>query len=293
MPRQPFSSQQTPDALRVAAGVFTRPVFAAVARQGNCNEPLSILEKAFGARACRSKSLTELYDEAWQVVSTGYRNEYVYKNELATRLVFGRHSPRTAGFQVEFPVAGSIADVVVANGTTTAYEIKTEYDTTKRLESQSASYLKAFDKVFVVTHPRHVQRFEQAVDERVGIIVLNEKGSMSVYRDAESNAENIDSRTVFRCLRRQEFLDAIELTTGEVVDLPNGLVHAYCEKVFSGFSAEDAHQIFVDALRGRTTDKNTVEFVTQLPISLRALGYATPLSGRQRVNVLKALAISM
>ncbi len=234
--------------------------------------------------------LDDLFERGWSLLASRYRNEYVYKNELATRLVFKRHSPRSAGFQVELRVGASIADVVIANGTTTAYEIKTEFDTSRRLSSQTSDYLKAFDKVYVVTHPAHIGRYERELDPRVGLIILSEKHALTPYRKASANAENVDPRTIFRCMRRDEYIDAIEANIGAVPAMPNGLIGAYCETLFKQFTAEQAHTAFVRALKARTTDKSHVDFVSRLPSSLRALGYATPLSGRQRTSLLDTLA---
>lgn len=280
----------SPSHLRLLASAFTRPIFARLARTGDTLGTLKTLVKG-GAlkRQAQQQPLAALFDDAWGLLAEAYRNEYVYKNDLASRLIFGRHSPRTASFHLEMPVGQSIADVVVANGTTTAYEIKTEFDTAKRLKTQSSDYLRVFDKVFVVTHPAHVERFESQLDLRVGLIVLSKKGALSTFRDATPNAANVEASAIFRCLRRSEYLSGIKELFGEEPQLANGHIHGYCEKLFSTATALDAHGVFVKALRARTTDRSTVEFVTQLPSSLRALGYATPLSGRQRENMLALL----
>lgn len=278
--------------LRLLAGVFTRPVFSSMARTGDPHKSLEFLLK--GKIAFKSSfaeaPLSSLFEDAWHYLSTSYRNEYIYKNELATRLIFGRHSPRTAGFQVEFPVGRSIADIVIANGTSTAYEIKTEFDTSRRLPSQTSDYLQVFDKVYVVTHPAHVERYERELDPRVGLIVLTQRSSLTPYREAYSNAENVSPTEVFKCLRREEYVGAIQQLLDINPIMPNGLIAAYCEKLFAAFTPQEAHQVLVKALRLRTTNKSTVDFVVQLPSSLRALGYATPLSGKQRVNLLELLS---
>ena len=278
--------------IRLLACAFTRPVFAAMARTGDYRSPLKTLLKSgvLKNQGDICQPLAAVFEDAWGYLAKSYRNEYVYKNDLASRLIFGRHSPRTASFQVELPVGRSIVDVAVANGTTTAYEIKTEYDTAKRLKTQTHDYLKAFDRVFVVTHPAHISRFEQEVDPRVGLLALSTKGKLSIHREAQSNLANLDAATIFRCLRRPEYLAAIKELFGTVPSLPNGLIGAHCEKLFSTVSPTDAHKIFVNALRARTIDKNAVEFIIKLPPSLRALGYATPLSGRQRDNMLALLS---
>lgn len=235
-------------------------------------------------------SLAAVFESQWEALASHYRNEYVYKNELASRLIFKRHSPRTASFLVELAIGNSIVDVAVANETSTAYEIKTEFDSSKRLSSQTADYLKAFDRVYVVTHPNHVERFERELDERVGLIVLSPKKSLTPYREALSNIHNVEPRTIFRCLRRSEYLNVINMHFGIIPSLPNGIISRHCENLFLGLSPENAHEFFVQALRCRTTDKNTVDFVKVLPPSLRALGYATPLSRRQRDTLAQLLS---
>jgi hypothetical protein len=266
-------------------------MFAELARTKDARPVTDLLlEHGQVERDVAGLRLDELFDCGWSRLARSYRNEYVYKNELATRLVFKRHSPRTAGFQVELRVGSSIADVVVANGTTTAYEIKTEFDTCRRLSSQTSDYLKAFAKVYVVTHPAHVARYERELDPRVGLIVLSDSHALSPYREASENSANIDPRTVFRCMRREEYLRAIEWSMGVLPVMPNGLIGAHCEALFQQLTAEQAHKCFIKALKARTTDKSNVDFVSKLPSSLRALGYATPLSGRQRTSVLDSLS---
>ena len=281
----------TLDSLRLLSRAYTRPMLTQLARTGDARALTDLLlthgQVGDDVAALR---LGELFERGWSRLSANYRNEYVYKNELATRLVFKRHSPRTASFQVELRIGSSIADVVVANGTTTAYEIKTEFDSSRRLSSQTSDYLKAFDKVYVVTHPGHISRYEGELDPRIGLIILSDKHALTPYRKASPNAENVDPRTIFRCMRRDEYIRAIESYIGEVPTMPNGLIAGYCEELFIQLTAKQAHASFVKALKARTTGKCHVDFVSRLPSSLRALGYATPLSGRQRISLLESLA---
>lgn len=281
----------TLDSLRLLSRAYTRPMFAQLARTGDARALTELLlpHDQVGQNIATLR-LGDLFEQGWSRLAASYRNEYVYKNELATRLVFKRHSPRTASFQVEMRVGSSIADVVVANGTTTAYEIKTEFDTSRRLSSQTTDYLKAFDKVYVVTHPAHIGRYERELDPRVGLIVLSEKHALTPYRKASANAENLDRTTIFRCMRREEYVSAIGAHGGAVPSMPNGLIAAYCETLFNQLTVEQAHKALVKALKARTTDKSNVDFISRLPSSLRALGYATPLSGRQRTSLLDSLA---
>ncbi|WP_244133341.1 sce7726 family protein [Burkholderia gladioli] len=269
--------------------MFSRPVFADIAKTGDWLRSTSFLAKHELLVDSGTRTVSDLFESAWCELKKSYRNEYVYKAEVANRVIFGRHSPRTAALHVEMPVGSSIVDLAVFNGTSTAYEIKTEFDSAHRLQTQTRDYLKVFDKVFVVTHPAMAAAYAAVVDERVGVLSLSRTGSLSQFRDAESNSHTIDSKTVFRCLHRAEYVQAVEAATAKKLHYPNGLIGRKCEEIFTQFATKDVHETFVKSLRDRKTDLTTVNFVSQLPACMRVLGYATPLSGRQRATALSVL----
>lgn len=223
-------------------------------------------------------------------METSYRCEYVYKSAIANRIVFGRHSPRTSSLAIEIAVGRSIVDAAVFNGTSTAYEIKTEFDSHRRLSTQTQDYLRAFDRVYVVTHPPLAERYEALVDRRIGILCLTGKGSLTEIRAAIGDQSRVEPAAVFRMLRQKEFMDIVLTHFGAQPMLPNGLLFEHYRKLFEKLTAEQAHEGLVRAMRARTTDDESVSFVQALPKSMRALAYATPLSRPQRRRVLEALA---
>lgn len=280
----------TIDRRRIIAKLFTRPVMATIARTGEAGAVFSSLNQLGLAINAQSKSVGSIFDECFEELSNGYRCEYVYKAAIADRIVFGRHSPRTASMQLELPVGRSIVDVAVFNGTSTAYEIKTEFDSDKRLASQSPDYLRAFDRVYVVTHPDLAGRYVASVDARVGVLALSSRNHLSEVRSATGDLSRLEPATIFRMLRRSEYMDVVMRHFGEQPQLPNGTIFAHYERIFKMLTPEQAHEAFVRALRERTTDAATVDYVSSLPRSLRALGYATPLSSVQRSRLLGAFA---
>ena len=85
-------------------------------------------------------TLGEAFDAALKSLVAGHRSEYVFKNQIISKVVFGRHSPRTASALLELPMGQSVADVVVLNGTSTTYEVKTDLDQFTRLSTQLDDY---------------------------------------------------------------------------------------------------------------------------------------------------------
>lgn len=278
------------DRSRLLARLFTRPVLEAIARQGSAADVAAKLINLQVSTGKRRQSIADMLDAGLDELGKTYRCEYVYKAAIASRIVFGRHSPRTASLAIELGVDGSIVDAAVFNGTSTAYEIKTEFDSPTRLTTQTPAYLRAFDSVNLVTHPDLVDKYVAALDTRVGILALNRDGSLSEKRPAVCDITRIEPVVVFRMLRRAEYMSVVTKYFGLQPQLPNGLVDAHYRALFAQLTSEQAHKALVSAMRARTTDHQTAAYLSALPRSMRALGFATPLSLPQRQRVLAALS---
>jgi len=110
--------------------------------------------------------------------------EYVVKNEITNRLFLRRHDPTRAAVTSEFRIGASRVDLLVLNGTSCGYEIKTEYDRLDRLAGQIDEYLTALDRVVVVASSSHVDDVRRTVDPRAGIIP---RGRRSTIRGDSKN----------------------------------------------------------------------------------------------------------
>lgn len=275
--------------LRVLSRLFTRPTIASLSHTGDWRVACDFLRRHNLLRPSREQPLGSIFELAWKELRKLYRSEYVYKNEVASRIVFGRHRPTTAAFQLEMPVGRSIVDLAVYNGTSTAYEIKTEFDSARRLETQTLDYLKAFEMVFIVAHPDYAPNYANVVRAEVGVLALRKNGSLSVFKPATVNRDRLDLQTIFRCLRREEYLEALGARAPELRKLPNGLVAAQSSLIFNDLPKSEAHRLYVDLMRKRKANRATADFAHRLPKSLRALGCGIPLSTRQRANLVSAL----
>ena len=77
----------------------------------------------------RHHPLSNWFDFFYNLLFSSYRCEYVYKNAIATKLYLGgHHSLQHSLLTNELRIGQSRADVVILNGTSTVYEIKSEYD---------------------------------------------------------------------------------------------------------------------------------------------------------------------
>lgn len=272
---------------RALAQLFSRPVLSRMAADGTARAAFDVLERA---SMLADMPIGEAFCAARRLLESHYRCEYVYKAAVVDRVVFGRHRPTTASVQPELMVGRSIVDLAVFNGTSTAYEIKTELDTDRRLKTQTSDYLSAFDKVFVVTHPDLANSYACVVDERVGVMALSERGQMRVVREARSDVTRIENDVLFRMLRQDEYTTIVEQHFGPQGPLPSGLAFAHCKALFATLTTDTAHRGVVDAMRRRTTGPDTVRLAGLLPPSLRLFGLSMRFSGKQRERLLSAMA---
>lgn len=79
------------------------------------------------------------------------------------------------------------ADLVHANGQLTAFEIKSAADTLTRWVGQQDAYLSCFDQVWLCCHSRHVEKAFQITCKSVGMLVVDDLGSIAVVRPAAHN----------------------------------------------------------------------------------------------------------
>ncbi len=275
------------DHARFLARILNRTTFTSLARG---EDPRTLFEPYLNLKQTQTLTkVKDLYAYAFNSIRKNYRSEYVYKSAIADRIVFGRHSPHTSALSIELPVGRSIVDAAVFNGTSTAYEIKTEFDSPRRLTSQTPDYSKAFENIYIIAHPQQAERYADRTEAHVGVLSLTKNDSLSVIKQATSNMNNINPQIIFRMLRRDEYLPALEKLAGEKIVLPNGIIRSHCEKLFSALDQKTAHNIYVNAMRKRTTESEIVNFMKSLPSHLRVLGYSSPLSRPQRARLLTAL----
>jgi hypothetical protein len=80
------------------------------------------------------------------------------------------------------------ADLILVDGTLSAFEIKSDKDSLDRLEGQLDTYSRFFEQVTVVCAARHLQKVQTLAAQGVGIWVVAGNGRFSVVRQAQTQA---------------------------------------------------------------------------------------------------------
>jgi hypothetical protein len=233
-----------------------------------------------------STTVGDFFDLVYNFLFNNYRNEYVYKNVIANRILAGRHSLNSSQMLPEFRIGKSKADIVLLNGTSTVYEIKSEYDSFARLEKQVDSYSKAFDHINVITSPSQAKGVMSLLSKQIGVLVLN-KNKISVLRESKSNKKNIELEILFESLRKDEYSQVIGEFYGTIPEVPNTLFHKECKKLFCDISPAEAHDLSVKALKHRSNSKLLKSYFEKAPRSTFAYALSVGNDERQLLKLIE------
>lgn len=241
-----------------------------------------------------SASLRSFFDAAFEALrSKDNRNAYIYKAALTQRVLLGTHSLATAAMMTEFRVGGCKADVVILNGTSTVYEIKSERDNLDRMEGQVRAYLDVFDQVNIITGETHVRGVESAVPPEVGIMVLLDHFHISTVRPSRSNLNRIVPSVVFDSLQRGEARQILGRCGRPVPQVPNTAICQAMKREFEHLAPEQLHRAFVDVLRTTRSSLPIREIVDAVPDSLKAAILSVPLKSRDRARFVSAMDVRL
>jgi hypothetical protein len=278
----------------VLARIFSAAVIYELASKGRSPLAATILKEAGLFREFDPAILLrDFFDQLYSLLFRSYRNEYIYKNAIARKILLGVHSLNTASMLTEFRAGVCKADVVVLNGTSTVYEIKSAYDSMERLTRQIAAYRQLFDRINVITSDSQLDKVTGVVSDDIGLMVLTDRYTISSVREPSSLKKSVRSEVIFDSLRRKEYEQIINGHFGEVPHVSNARMYQACRERFSVLDPTTAHDSMVAVLKKRDNNRRLRDFVLSVPESLTAVSLSCKLgvAGQARFSQLLNTAI--
>ena len=225
-----------------------------------------------------SQHVHNVFETAFSLLEKeGYRHEYIYKAALTHKILLGRHSLQTASMLSEFRAGECKADLVVLNGTSTVYEVKSERDSLSRLERQVAAYEKLFARVYVIAGEKHVPAVLASVPTDVGVLRLSSRYQISTLRDAADRPERTSPAAIFDSIRTLEAHAILKMHGISVPGLPNTELHSALRQLFIKLQPKQAHDGMVQVLRKTRNLLPLSALIAQLPPSLQTAALSVPL----------------
>lgn len=273
------------------AKIFSPKILKELSSEGVSKKLLRILQELdLISQLDMKKDVYSFFNDIYNVLLKRYRNEYIYKNIIIKKILLGRHSLNTAHLINECRVGNSKADCVILNGTSTVYEIKSEYDTFHRLSMQLEDYKKAFEYIYIVIPSSSLEKLQNHLtDDYIGIMRLNKNNTITKIKEAKSNKVRYDKKVIFDLLRKDEYISIVEQYFGLIPDIPNTRIYTYCQKLFCKLDNEVVHSSVINVLKKRKVSESQKNLVKSVPIALKALTLQTKLTEKEKLNLKKVL----
>jgi len=260
------------------ARIFSAAVIDELASKGRSSIAVAILKEAGIYREFDPTTLLcDFFDQVHALLFRSYRNEYIYKNAIARKILLGVHSLNTASMLTEFRAGACKADAVVLNGTSTVYEIKSAYDSMERLTRQIAAYRQLFDCINVITSNSQMDKVAGIVGDDIGLMVLTDRYTISTVRESSQLKRFVRPEVIFDSLRKNEYEQIIKAHFGEVPQVSNARIYQTCRELFCSLDPTAAHDAMVVVLKKRDNSRRLRDFVLSVPESLTAVSLSCKL----------------
>lgn len=244
----------------------------------------------------KDEPIKNLFENAYALLQRkDYRHEYVYKAAITKNVLLGTHGLRTSSMLNEFRVENCKADVVILNGTSTVYEIKSERDTLSRLEQQVCAYRKIFARVNVIVGENHLQSTLESTPEDVGVMLLTKALNITTKRESIDSPERTIPEVIFDSIQLHEAKRILIRMNKKIPDVSNTQIHQELRKIFQKFTSKRdrilVHDAMVETLKETRSLLSLSAFIGRIPTSLQAAVFSTSLKKRDHERFLNALEI--
>lgn len=273
--------------LRSYSSIFSRRVFSDIIEYDDYTR-LNTLFNRYDSSNDQFCSYFDYIKYIYRVIAKEYRCEYIYKNEIINKLLIKEYGTKNTVAINEFRVQNSIVDFALFNGESKAFEIKTEYDTKKRLEHQIDDYSKLFQKCYIVIPEELYQQYNDSVSENVGIIVLiRDKGRIKLSeRKAATENRNIDPHVLMRSIRASEYRNIVTEYFGYLPNVSCFEMFDRCQEMIEKIPQQDLHTLFLQEIKKRA---NNTQLLKTFPSEIRQICLSLNLNQKQSDNLLKKL----
>lgn len=226
---------------------------------------------------------------SYRKLKKNYRCEYVLKNELLNKII--SKGVNNVVFS-EFKINKSILDLAVFGEKSIAYEIKTEFDSPKRLDTQLADYQTLFDKCYIVVPQSEVNNYRLHIPSTIGVLAFAyEKQNIyfKLVRKASFNKE-LDVDVLMQCLQTNEYIQIVEKYFGELPTSSHLKMFKACKEKIASIPRDQLRELFLDTIKKRKLSRaklyNYPRCLSQVILSMQLTDEAVEL-------LLKKLRVEM
>lgn len=274
--------------VRSYSSVFTRKVFSDIIDYHDFSH-LNWLYATYDQHQKEIESYSDYLLYLYNYITKFYRCEYVFKNEIINQLLLKTYGTKNTIAFNEFKIGNSIVDFAMMNGESKAFEIKTHFDTSRRLSKQMEDYKKVFNKCYLVIASEDLGYYESIIEPTTGIIELyycRGRIKLNEYRHAVKNSE-LDSDVLMRCLKIQEYKDIVLSIDGHLPNVSEFEMYNACKARIKQIPLDRLNELFLYEVKKR---KNITSKLKEVPKELRQIYLSLNLSEKERSELTNQLS---
>ena len=270
---------------------FSSSLLKELATHGNSPSMARLIEESrLVGNVYSEDRIGTLFDQAFRWLRhRRHRHEYIYIAALTEKVLLGTHSLNTATMMKEFNIGRCKADVVILNGTSNVYEIKSERDSLRRLNDQIRAYSRVFAKVNIIVGENHLQEARSLIPDHVGVMVLSDRYQVSTLRSAIEDPGRTDAAAIFDAINQKEAGEILRSLGMIVPEVPNTERYHVLRKMFLDLDSETAHGAMVECLLHTRSLRKLSGFLESVPKSLVPAILSLPLTRRERTRLIYTL----
>lgn len=214
---------------------------------GELNKSINRYDKYFFKR---EETYLKYLRYVYRVLRRDYPFEYIYKNEFLNQWIINELGNSDSLVFNEFRIGKAIADIVVFNGTSKVFEIKTGLDTDYRLSHQINEYGKLFNEIYLIVPEDQVVKYLKCND-KVGVLsysTLNNDFSLvrkSFVQDCP------DFSIIMKVLHTKEYKEVVNQYYGDLPVMSDFTQFELCKDLISKIPSIELNHLFVNTLKKR------------------------------------------
>ena len=270
--------------MRNCATAFSRKAFTDILEYGD----YSVMDNVVANYEVTNPGWTysRMLDKVYDLMVKNYRCEYVFKNEVISKLLLKKYGTKNTVYFSEFRLRESIADLAMFNGESKAFEIKTEYDSPRRLRKQLEEYSAFFDKVYLVIPSSLYDAYSlEIAGTNVGVIVMDYRNGKVEIKEQDPAYQNdaLDVDVMMASLREDEYKAIVKSLTGIVPEVPSYKMFESCTQILKAMSVKDLKRELLGVLKKR---RNITNHIRHIQPSLRQMMLSLNLTERKETLLL-------
>jgi hypothetical protein len=195
------------------------------------------------------KTYHQYFKKAYKCLKESYQNEYILKNELLNSWLKEHLGSPDSELYSEFRVGTAKADLAMFNGLAKAFEIKSEYDSPSRLNNQLQNYAKAFHEIYVIVPEKQVSKYDDIIEEAVGLISYGGKEFNQVRKSAVR--EILCRKTVTSLLHSKEYKQMVQAYYGTLPKMTSFTQYDICFDKIKAIEEPKFTELYLSALKSR------------------------------------------